>query len=196
MTPEERMKFLTRGMDPSTEPKLKPPKKTWVRRPEGNTAVLQAVHKANPRLSLKWRPDTLIPRCKRCKNPAVKGLDVCYHHGGAVVARNRKLEKGILPDAGKKARANIGELLKAGGIPLELAQLPVVRNVTGEIRDIMAMWKRGEGKTKEASSRKIALQMILYKLVFAWTQMEIDPNNRQPWTDALNLAQEHGVKLT
>lgn len=196
MTPEERMKILTRGMDPSTEPRLKPPKKTWVRRPEGNTAVLQAVHRANPRLSFKWRPDTLLKRCKHCKCVAVKGLEVCYHHGGASVARKRKLEKGILPDPAKKARSNIGELLKAGGIPLELAQLPVTRNVTGEIRDIMAAWKRGEAKTKETSSRKIALQMILYKLAFAWTQMEIDANNRQPWTDALNLAQEHGVSIT
>ena len=60
-------------------------------RPDSPERYVAAVrHKT----SLADTPDSTLKRCKNCRRVAVRGLDVCYFHGGAHLVHQRRLERG------------------------------------------------------------------------------------------------------
>lgn len=87
-------------------------------RPDSPERYVAAVrHKT----SLADTPESKLKRCKDCRRVAVRGLDVCYFHGGAHLVHQRRLDRGIIPQQrpARLARA-FTAALREQALPREL----------------------------------------------------------------------------
>jgi|GEM_PF-5309368 len=125
--------------------------------------------------------------CSRCRRLAVRGMKVCYFHGGAKTAVQRKKDKGLRAvDATRRIKRNAYYLMRDGLLPDGLVKHPA----------FVATWKVATtftaGGGLEKVRRKRACGMLLHELVRSWTLMERD-GNHAVWAEAVRKAKVLGL---
>lgn len=206
MTPEERMRILEKdisGPSLTKRParKKRPPAAREHWKVPGHPAY-ENFQEGAKKTSLKWSEDNRHKRCTKCKRVAVKHSDYCYFHGGATQAAINRAARGEARPVGPRMRANVGKLIKNGGIPHELASTPIFRAAYLEWSAVHKAFIANRKGTDPASiettrvslDRKLELQVLLYRLVFGWTQLELDPDVHGPWSDAIMFAHTLGIR--
>lgn len=126
-----------------------------------------------------------IRRCKTCKRLAVRGLDVCYFHGGRKTVEERKRARGEpVGSRGKMARKKVYQAIKKGDVPIELAREPAFQATWSEATPRLL----GSGPFDPARlSRRTAASILAWELVVAWRTLLKD-GDYGPWLDAIQKA--------
>ena len=131
------------------------------------------------RAPTQWNgPKRVLCRCGRA---VVSGLKVCWYHGGQRTARKRVIEKGLkYHNRGYVARNAMSRLLAGELLPFDLLRNNVFAAIANEYADLRAV--RGV-KPQAERDRIIALVMLLWELVNAWTHM-VETEDNGPWMEA------------
>lgn len=125
------------------------------------------------RYSLKASVGTAHQRCKYCKRVCVKGMEVCWHHGGQQVVAERWLARGLPPLSMSQIRRNTGKLIDRGLLPYDLVRQPLFQELNQELR---------------AGNRQAA--HVLRELIIAW--LARDDGNFELWIKVLAEAKGFG----
>lgn len=132
--------------------------------------------------------------CSRCKRLAVRGLDVCYFHGGRAEVERRKIAKGQPVGsasyiAGDKAK----KLFYAGLLDPVLTEQPVFRATWALVFPTGEAWERRKANIyrrdipQEEIERVRASKILLLEMIKAWHVWAND-GDVGPWEVVLKKA--------
>lgn len=131
--------------------------------------------------------------CSRegCRQPAVKGLEVCRLHGGAKTVRERRLAAGkpITSRPEKLGESRVFNLMLSGRLPTELvmsAPFVALREIIE--RDRQFGYKGG---APEMAYRR-ACQTLIVEITNAWLLRD-QTGDPGPWVSAVQKCRELGV---
>lgn len=125
--------------------------------------------------------------CSHCGDVAVRGLNVCTKHGGAAVARARRLaDNCALYSRVKEADRVVRKLIAAEALPAELCRNSVfiaVHNI------VEAGRVRGVTRTRAEIDYLRAAKLLRFELVRAWMTL-ISQNDAGAWVAAVAKARQ------
>jgi hypothetical protein len=136
--------------------------------------------------------------CRKCKNPVVTGLAVCFAHGGKRIARQRTTEKGLKYHyRAPYARNSMFKMLRAEILPRELVLNKTFlrcADLLAELHPDTAERKRRVVLPKTAQELILAVAVvgILWEMVHAWMDMEAGGGNAA-WIAAYTKAAKIGL---
>ena len=141
-----------------------------------------------------------LKTCRHCRAVAVRGLDVCQHHGGAAVLRERRLASGKpVGNRASKAAGAVRRIIRQGKLPPELAANPVFRAVVTEYlgfveeaKAVAGTGRRRRGQNAAELQYRSAVRLLVWELARGWGLIARD-DNYGPWTDAVAKARELGL---
>lgn len=148
-----------------------------------NSMAALAAHRARTQLGSPHRKT-----CKHCNRVAVKGLDVCFFHGGGTVVQARKRAKGLpIGSRSRIAGRRVAKLIECGKLPQELIQHPVFQTA----------WAAGRGKMKAEEAgpalvrfRRAAI-LLAFEAVRAWFLRE--RGEHAAWVECVRKSRELGL---
>lgn len=128
------------------------------------------------RTSLADTPESTLKRCTQCRRVAVRGLDVCYFHGGAKTVHDRRRALGIQPKVRwRQIGRALRDVMRQQAFPAELMAQPVFITLYDGIRS--------------PKLRYIA-SPLMREVVLAWYARE--DGNYEPWATAMLHCRQHG----
>lgn len=132
--------------------------------------------------------------CNKCKRVAVRGLNVCYRHGGARLANKRRIEAGCFVRHRPSAAGSlVNGLLRQGALPVELVRNSVFKAVGDESRRIEELRKAGEIDRADVN-RLRACRLLHLELVQAWMMLAADEKaDAAVWRSAVSKVREIGL---
>jgi len=197
-TPEEKLEALKKGMDLTTPGTVATNRgRSSGRRPRmpGNGMhpnSLAALALNRTRTQLDAENGVSRQRCKRCKRVVVKGLDVCYFHGGGAVTKQRRRANGQpVSKTSAAAIRNVRKLFEAGDVPVELLRDPLYQAV-GKF-----VMPKTFGLDYDRSGEvrpKVAARLLMHEMTLGWIEMDRPGGDPGPWTRAVGKAFKMGFR--
>lgn len=142
-----------------------------------------------------------LKQCKHCKRAAVKGLQVCMHHGAAYAQKLRRIKDNCARYHRPRVASNtVDRLLQHDALPRELISNSVFRAVhdalDAERTARIEMHQRGTNNPPMREPAALhylnALKLLRWEVVRAWLVF-MEEDDRAPWTAAVGKARELGL---
>ncbi len=165
----------------------------------GHPNSLRALEKHRGK-TMFGNPNNRKRLCRKCNRVAIKGLDVCYSHGGAPTQIARRLADDCAGySRPKTAHRLVQKLIEREELPQELLRQPIFLKIS----DILsvpykeAKFRRRDRKPLSGSSKDEmnylkTLTVLRLECVRAWLTMEISGDNG-PWITAIGKARKLGI---
>jgi hypothetical protein len=189
LTPEERLTHLENAKVPYDFRKLGPLPDGPLHKPHPNR--VEGARKTNQTpgaIANRKKHQKLLQdqrKCEWCHRIALRGCRGCWkHEDGRKEYLRRQWEKGVLVESspGTKYSALLN-LVRKGHVPPELLASDAFKRVMTFIRTSKTI-----PEDERAPDHWMVLRaaiVLAYSLGLAWTQMEVDPNNRALWDQSL-----------
>jgi hypothetical protein len=181
--PDDPLAILNRDMDRSVPHYVSREKRPKVSKPVHPNLVA-----ARRRTQLDFANGVDRQRCKYCKRVVVKGLEVCYFHGGASTVLARRRAKGLpIGQDTRTARRNLRDLFRKQKVPQGLAKVPAFI----EAARIAVPGAFGLPRNTEQTPQEITTAILVAReLAMAWVLAE--RGDTLAWTRAVAKAVQAG----
>ncbi len=128
--------------------------------------------------------------CTQCGRLAVRGVKVCFYHGGGAVAKAQREARGIRTSRVRAAKRAVKDLLERHSLPMDLLRTELFRSTWARANQRRTHAETIATEQKELDYRR-ACSLLSWEVVRAWYSME--GGDIAPWVDCVRKARDLGI---